>query len=150
MMKELSVPGQRKTALTSGQRWTIYQRLPNEKQNVLHCDTSTAACIKSFQEFSRVFKFSVFETTGHNSNVSVRFWPSCVEGMQMLRALRFCRRFNLVGENVICVRPGDVKIHAGQQLCQRFSCVAFQQTAVNRRLHSNRAASVHSGRSSKI
>jgi alcohol dehydrogenase len=30
----------------------------------------------------------------HIINVSVRFWPSCVERMQLLGALRFCRRVN--------------------------------------------------------
>jgi hypothetical protein len=59
-------------------------------------------------------------------NVSVRFWPSCVEGMQLLGALRFCRRVNLVGENVVGVSPGDGEIQAGQQLCQRFTFSAFQ------------------------
>ena len=59
-------------------------------------------------------------------NVSVRFWPSCVEGMQLLGALRFCRRVNLVGKNVVGVGPGDGEIQAGQQLCQRFTFSAFQ------------------------
>ena len=44
----------------------------------------------------------------------------------MLGALRSSRRVNLVGENVICVSPGDGEIQAGQQLCQRFTCAAFQ------------------------
>jgi hypothetical protein len=58
--------------------------------------------------------------------VSVRFWPSCVEGMQLLGALRFCRRVDLVGKNVVGVSPGDGDIQAAQQLCQRFTCSAFQ------------------------
>jgi len=33
--------------------------------------------------------------------VSVRFWPSCVEWIQLLGARRFCRRVNLFGENVV-------------------------------------------------
>jgi hypothetical protein len=58
--------------------------------------------------------------------VSVRFWPSCVEGMQLLGALRFCRRVYLVSENVVGLSPGDGEIQAGQQLCQRFTFSAFQ------------------------
>jgi len=46
--------------------------------------------------------------------------------MQLLGALRFCRRVNLVGENVVGVSPGDGEIQAGQQLCQRFTFSAFQ------------------------
>jgi len=46
--------------------------------------------------------------------------------MQLLGALRFCRRVNLVGENVVGVSPGDSEIQAGQQLCQRFTFSAFQ------------------------
>ena len=44
----------------------------------------------------------------------------------MLGALRFWRRINLVGENVICVSPGDGEIQTGQQLGQRFTFSAFQ------------------------
>jgi len=50
------------------------------------------------------------EHSRHGSNVSVGFWPSCVERMQLLGALRFCRRVNLVGENVVGVSPGDGEI----------------------------------------
>jgi hypothetical protein len=57
--------------------------------------------------------------------VSVGFWPSCVERMQLLGALRFCRRVNLVSENVVCLSPGDGEIQAGQQLCQSFTFSAF-------------------------
>jgi hypothetical protein len=46
--------------------------------------------------------------------------------MQLLGARRFCRRVNLVGENVVGVSPGDSEIQAGQQLCQRFTFSAFQ------------------------
>jgi hypothetical protein len=58
--------------------------------------------------------------------VSVRFWPSCVEVMQLLWALRFCRRVDLVGKNVVSMSSGDSEIEAGQQLCQRFTFSAFQ------------------------
>jgi hypothetical protein len=46
--------------------------------------------------------------------------------MQLLGALRFCRRVNLVGENVVCLSPGDGEIQAVQQLRQRFTFSAFQ------------------------
>jgi hypothetical protein len=46
--------------------------------------------------------------------------------MQPLGERRFCRRVNLVGENVVGVSPGDGGIRAGQQLCQRFTFSAFQ------------------------
>jgi hypothetical protein len=46
--------------------------------------------------------------------------------MQLLGALRFCRRVDLVSENVVCVGPGDGEIQAGQQLCQRFTFSALQ------------------------
>jgi hypothetical protein len=58
--------------------------------------------------------------------VSVRLWPSCVEGIQLLGALRFCRRINFVSENVVCLSPGDGEIQPGQQLSQRFTFSAFQ------------------------
>ena len=58
--------------------------------------------------------------------VSVRLRPSCVEGMQLLGALRFCRRINLVSKNVVCLSPGDGEIQPGQQLSQRFTFSAFQ------------------------
>ncbi len=57
---------------------------------------------------------------------SVRCWPSCVGGMQLLGARRFCRRVDLVGENVVSMSPGDGEIQAGQQLSQRFTISAFQ------------------------
>jgi hypothetical protein len=77
----------------------------------------------------RVARNSIIGTTEKpvmRREVGVRFWPSCVEGMQLLGALRFCRRVNLVGENVVGVSPGDGEIQAGQQLCQRFTFSAFQ------------------------
>jgi hypothetical protein len=58
--------------------------------------------------------------------VSVRFWPSCVEGMQLLGALRFCLRVNLVGKNVVGLSPGDGEIQTSEQLGQRFTFSTFQ------------------------
>ena len=46
--------------------------------------------------------------------------------MQLLGALRFCRRVDLVGKNVVSMSPGDSEIEAGQQLCQRLTVSAFQ------------------------
>jgi hypothetical protein len=46
--------------------------------------------------------------------------------MQLLWALRFCWRVDLVGKNVVSMSSGDSEIEAGQQLCQRFTFSAFQ------------------------
>ena len=58
--------------------------------------------------------------------VSVRFWPSCVEGMQLLGALRFCRRVDLVGKNAVGLSPGDGEIQTSEQLGQGFTFSVFQ------------------------
>jgi hypothetical protein len=75
---------------------------------------------------NRILPQALYFSSRFGRSVSVRFWPSCVEGMQLLGTLRFCWRVDLVGENVVGVSPGDGEIQTGQQLCQRFTCSAFQ------------------------
>jgi len=46
--------------------------------------------------------------------------------MQLLGTLRFCRRVDLVGKNVVGLSPGDGEIQTSEQLGQGFTFSAFQ------------------------